>query len=77
MALSPTAVGICTVAVVLVGWLYTKRTRNKLPYPPGPPGLPVLGNLFDIPENPAWYKYLSWTEEYSKCRASLSVSRFI
>ncbi|KAI0767393.1 cytochrome P450 [Fomes fomentarius] len=32
---------------------------RRLPWPPGPPGLPVLGNLFDIPKSQQWLQFHS------------------
>ncbi|EJF56159.1 cytochrome P450 [Dichomitus squalens] len=35
---------------------------NKLP--PGPPGLPILGNLFDIPPVEPWHVFYKWARQY-------------
>lgn len=33
-------------------------------YPPGPRGLPILGNLFDIPRRAPWETYTRWGKQY-------------
>ena len=53
-------------AIVLVMLLASVSLfRKKRPTPPGPPGLPVLGNLFDIPKKESWKVYLDWGKQYS------------
>ncbi|KAI6355892.1 hypothetical protein MCOR25_008049 [Pyricularia grisea] len=39
------------------------RTRRK-PFPPGPPGSPILGNLLQIPTKKACLKFQQWSHEY-------------
>lgn len=42
---------LLTVALLIVYSYVQDRRRNpaRLPYPPGPKGYPIIGNLFDIP----------------------------
>lgn len=35
-------------------------------HPPGPTGLPFLGNMFDIPYQQAWDVYRQWSRQYGK-----------
>ena len=44
----------------------TRRRKRKGQHevPPGPAGLPVVGNLFDIPTERAWIEYTEWGKRY-------------
>ncbi|OJT08570.1 O-methylsterigmatocystin oxidoreductase [Trametes pubescens] len=37
------------VILILVYVIFLRRRKPSLPFPPGPPGLPVIGNALDIP----------------------------
>jgi hypothetical protein len=46
--ISPSAIlAIAIVSCYLIWRLYTKS--KSLPLPPGPKGLPIVGNLYDLP----------------------------
>ncbi|KAI0267813.1 cytochrome P450 [Gloeopeniophorella convolvens] len=42
-----------------------KRPRPPLPYPPGPKGLPLIGNLLDMPRTYQWLTYERWGKEFN------------
>ncbi|KAF8910615.1 cytochrome P450 [Gymnopilus junonius] len=49
------------------------RRRNRQPAPPGPPGLPIIGNLRDMPTESSWEKYHAWCKEYNSDIIELNV----
>ena len=44
-----------------------RRRRGGLPYPPGPPSWPIIGNLLDIPQGPAWRSFADMSKKYGNC----------
>ncbi|EKM54960.1 uncharacterized protein PHACADRAFT_208501 [Phanerochaete carnosa HHB-10118-sp] len=51
-------------AVVILYKLYTRLTKQaQYPYPPGPPGYPIIGHVKG-PEEPSWKVYRDWGQQY-------------
>jgi hypothetical protein len=50
------------VDVFLATRIYQRRGR--LPYPPGPRPLPLIGNLFDIPKEFSWLSYAQLSKKH-------------
>ena len=61
--LSLTDIALASAGVWLV---YKLLKKPALPYPPGPPGLPVLGNALDIPKTAMqqYKQFTEWNDKY-------------
>ncbi|KAH7097930.1 cytochrome P450 [Auriculariales sp. MPI-PUGE-AT-0066] len=53
------------------------RRRSRLPLPPGPPGLPILGNALDIPAEYGWVKFAEWSQQYGDVTHLTALGRHI
>ncbi|KAI0060062.1 cytochrome P450 [Artomyces pyxidatus] len=66
MVLHNTALTLCAAgaALCIAAVLYRLRRKPGLPFFPGPQGLPILGNLFDLPTETEWVTYRNWGKEF-------------
>ena len=66
LSVSPLGAVFLVIAVCL--YLVHRRRRNsRLPYPPGPKGYPMVGNVFDVPQDvPVWKTAMSIGGNYSE-----------
>ena len=50
---------LCALILIII----RRLRKSALPYPPGPKGYPILGNVLDLPKNtPIWEGLLSLAE---------------
>lgn len=59
----PWVVAILVGVAILVAQLRTAKPKPA-PFPPGPSGLPVLGNIFDFTTKELWIRVAEWAERY-------------
>ena len=43
------------------------RRRRGLPYPPGPPSRPIIGNFLDFPKDTPWSVYAEMSKKHGMC----------
>jgi hypothetical protein len=60
---------VCLVAILCgvafdIGYLRLRRKRRTLPLPPGPPPLPIAGNIRGIDTSSPWLTYTKWASLY-------------
>ncbi|TFK25336.1 cytochrome P450 [Coprinopsis marcescibilis] len=53
-----------TLVVSFASFQWSRRSREKLPLPPGPRKIPILGNLPAMPTKNEWIQYHKWCKEY-------------
>ena len=52
---------LCAALSLALIW----KWRRKESFPPGPKGLPLLGNVFDLPKGiPVWLTFTSMSQKY-------------
>lgn len=57
------------LAVLYILSVYPRKPRRR-PLP-GPPGYPLVGNVFDLPHQAPWKTYKRWSEEYGRLLSTL------
>lgn len=55
-------------ALLTVGFLYKRQQKknSSLPLPPGPKGLPLVGNVKDMMQKQLWYSVTRWGKEFGE-----------
>ncbi|KAF7348556.1 Cytochrome P450 [Mycena venus] len=54
-------ISVLCLSFLIIGW--ARRTRRR-GYPPGPRGLPLIGNILQIPQDRQWLKWAEWKAQY-------------
>ncbi|KAJ6540312.1 cytochrome P450 [Mycena capillaripes] len=63
MFVPTTTDGILGAAGLYICYRLYRRT-NTLPLPPGPKGIPLIGNVLDMPKSYAWKTFAQWGDIY-------------
>lgn len=73
MALQWNTTLICGVILTIfyLAVLIRKRAQGRS-LPPGPPGLPLLGNALSMASQRPWVKYTEWSRLYGLCFVPLT-----
>lgn len=74
MILSFTKATALLLALVVYFVIHRRILKSSLTHivPPGPPGYPLIGNVFDIPAQYEWKAYSAWVPRYVKYSLSLA-----
>ncbi|KAI0049998.1 cytochrome P450 [Auriscalpium vulgare] len=62
MSISALDVVLAGAALWLLKLVLSKKPAGRLP--PGPPGLPLLANIFDLPQKEQWKTFTEWGRKY-------------
>jgi hypothetical protein len=55
---------LCAVLVAILAYRVSRVGRRPAGYPPGPPTLPIIGNLHLMPKEKPHLQFQKWAEEY-------------
>ena len=64
MAASLPALPVVAASIVAAYMYLRRRRKSGKPLHSGPSGLPIVGNLFDVPVDFQWLKYAEWSKKF-------------
>lgn len=67
------AVSFGTLLIAATVYSIFFNNTNKLPYPPGPKGIPFLGNALDLPREKEWETYSDWARKYGRVTSATAL----
>ncbi|KAI0295091.1 cytochrome P450 [Multifurca ochricompacta] len=70
-------VALALFTFIARAYVSARAHKRGLKYPPGPSGLPLLGNLLDIPQHNPWVTYAEWGKRYGDVTSVSVLGRLI
>ena len=61
-----TAIAIASVSFLGISYVFYRRARPSAALPPGPPPLPIVGNVLHMPKEQPWREYAEWAKQYGE-----------
>ncbi|KAK7060191.1 hypothetical protein VNI00_000956 [Paramarasmius palmivorus] len=55
---------LASVGLAIVRRLFGTQKVQRTPLPPSPPGLPIIGNVLDMPSEKEWLTFAQWGDTY-------------
>jgi len=69
------AASLCAATSLALIWRWQKN-RSRPPYPPGPKGYPLIGNVLDVPQDvPVWKTFIDLAQKSGKYPLYLAENR--
>jgi hypothetical protein len=68
---------ILGVLALIFGIQWIQDSKQRLPFPPGPPGEFLLGHLRVIPKENTAETYARWGKEYSSSRRPMALLQIL
>ena len=68
-----TFLDICLAGIGLYLVKQVLIKKNPAPYPPGPTGWPLVGNVSDMPLVKPWLTFTEWGKKYGECLSLLPI----
>ena len=63
-----TTIGTLALGCLVVLYIgrHALRDRTSYPFPPGPPGVPWVGNVVGLDTDAPWITYAKWARTYGR-----------
>lgn len=70
MPISLLDVALLGLALFLLSRVF--KVKRPAPFPPGPKGLPIVGNVLDMPRSHEWITFSEWANKWGNTLVILS-----